>query len=366
MTDSLVQNPATKRAVSADDEELVALLEQRERIGIDTEFMRERTYFAQLCLVQIATPSKIYCADPLDAGDLTRFWDALMRCPWIVHSGRQDIEVIYQTTARLPASLFDTQIAAALSGYPPQLGYAALVQALTGRELEKGHTRADWARRPLPAAMLDYAAEDVEFLVDAADVLSERLERLGRFEWAVEDSHALLDVSLYDADPAAAVERIKAARNLRGRARRAAVLLAGWRERRALASNRPRRWILKDSVLVDIAQSNPNGERQLSKIDGMPAATVRRRADELLAILAEASAGDDDYVPPARPDERQKRTLKEMQRRAAAVADELGIAQEVIAPRKALVAAMLGERDGRLFTGWRREAIGERLLELLD
>ena len=357
--------PETMVLVPACDDELVGVLAEHRRIGLDTEFVRERTYFARLCLVQIATPSRIYCADPLGDGDLTRFWDALMRCEWIVHSGRQDIEVVYQTTGRMPRELFDTQVAAALLGYAPQLGYAALVRELFGRELPKSHTRADWAQRPLPAAMLAYAAEDVEYLLEAADVLRQRLDRLGRAGWADEDSAALLDAALYEIDPADAIDRIKAARNLHGRARRAAAALATWREQRALASDRPRRWILKDAVLVQLARANPGTLRDLATIDGLPAATVRRSGSELLQILADARTGEDDYTPPAPPDETQKAALKAMRRAVAERADELGIAAEIIAPRKALAAAALGDRQSRVFQGWRRGVIGEELLGLL-
>ncbi len=348
------------------DQELLAALGEQERIAVDTEFMRESTYFAKLCLVQVATPAGIFCEDPLAGGDLDAFWRAMMRCAWVLHSCRQDIEVIYQATERMPASLFDTQVAAALIGFAPQIGYAGLVRELFGKELPKSHTRADWTRRPLPEAMLHYAADDVEYLLEARDVLTERLDRLERAEWAAEDSMALLDPSLYTVDPDRAIDRLKAARNLRGRARRAAVGLASWRERRALTSDRPRRWILKDPVLLAVAQLNPRNERELAAVDGMPATTVRRSGADLLRILDEAANGSDSYVPPAAPSEGQKSLLKKMQKETSGIADELGVAAEIVAPRKELAAALTGERRGRVFRGWRRQIIGDRLLELLE
>lgn len=357
--------PTTKLVTPGNDEELLAALGNQDRIAVDTEFMRESTYFAKLCLVQVATPTETFCQDPLANGDLDAFWNAMMRCGWVLHSGRQDIEVIYQATEQMPTSLFDTQVAAALVGFAPQIGYAALVRELFGKELPKSHTRADWTRRPLPEAMLHYAADDVEYLLDAHDLLTERLDRLGRVEWAGEDSMALLDVSLYSVDPEQAIDRLKGARNLRGRARRAAAGLAGWRERRALASDRPRQWILKDSVLLGIAQLNPGNERELADVGGMPAATARRSGRDLLEILDEAANGSDAYVPPSPPDEQQKSLLKKIQRETAAIAEELGVAAEIVAPRKELAAALNGERECRVFTGWRRQIIGERLLDLL-
>jgi len=350
-------NPAT-------DIELVGELSSGSRVGLDTEFMRERTFYAQLCLVQIATPRRIYCADPLAGGNLDSFWQALCGCEWVLHSGRQDLEVVYQTSGRMPAALFDTQVAAGLLGMPPQLGYAQLVSSLFGVELAKGHTRADWSQRPLSNDMLDYAAEDVAYLLEAAVILIDRLEALGRLSWAMEDSAELLDTSLYEFHPADAVDRLKAARNLHGRTRRAAVRLATWREKRAQEADRPRQWILKDATLVELAVSNPKTQAQLAAVPGLPAATARRAGRELLAEIRAAEDETDDYVPPGRPTEKQKSTLKRMQAEVGRIAEELGIAAEGLAPRKELAAAMLGDAGGRVFRGWRRELLGNRLLEL--
>ncbi|MDH4106873.1 MAG: HRDC domain-containing protein [Gammaproteobacteria bacterium] len=355
----------TRLVNPAADDELVEMLASGGRIGLDTEFMRESTFYAQLCLVQIATPQSIYCADPLIEGELGPFWKALCQCEWVLHSGRQDLEVVYQTAGRMPRHVFDTQVAAGLLGMQPQLGYAQLVKELFDVELAKGHTRADWSQRPLGEAMLDYASEDVAYLLEAATILIDRLEALGRLDWALEDSAALLDPALYEFHPADAIERLKAARNLRGRARRAAVRLAAWREKRAQQADRPRQWILKDSVLMELAGSDPSTEADIGRIPGMPAATARRSGRELLAELQAARDEKDEYVPPGRPDERQKAALKRMQTEVVAISSELGIAAEVLAPRKELSAAIQGDRTGRVFRGWRRELIGDRLLELI-
>jgi len=344
---------------------LLAALRADEPLGIDTEFMRERTYFAQLCLVQVATRGDVFFVDPLEDDGLEAVWDELLASSWVLHSGRQDIEVVFQLTGRMPKALFDTQVAAALLGYAPQMGYAGLVQELFGAALDKSHTRADWTRRPLPQAMLDYAAEDVEYLLEARDRLATALEEKGRLAWAEEDSAALLDPGLYRSDPDTADERLKGARNLRGRPRRAAVALARWREKRALDANRPRQWILKDAVLLDVAQTNPRDEADLARIDGMPAAVVRRSGKEMLELLASAAAASDDYRPPPRPGEKEKALLKSLQKTVGQVAEELGIAAEVVAPRKELAAMVMGSRDCRSLAGWRREAVGEKLLAAL-
>ena len=343
-----------------------ALLSSDRRIGLDTEFMREKTFYPQLCLLQIATDDGIYCADPMGNADLDLFWQRLIDCQWVVHSARQDIEVLYHSSNRMPEILFDTQIAAALLGFAPQLGYAGLVNELFGVELAKSHTRADWTRRPLPAAALEYAAEDVEYLLPAYEFLTERLSKLDRLRWAEEDSAFLLQPSLYKGDFRHAVERLKGAKNLRGRARAAAARLASWREREAVRSDRPRQWIMKDAVLLEIASAGPKDQESLATIPGLAPRTLRRTANTLLGILEDARGDNIDYEPPQKPEEEQQAILKNMQAAVSACAEELEIAAEIIAPKKELFASLNGNRESRVFTGWRREMIGETLLEMLD
>lgn len=348
------------------DTVLAEALQAHSRLAVDTEFMRERTYYAQLCLVQVATPEGIYGMDPLADGNFGASWDTLLERQWVLHSGRQDIEVIYQATERMPHRLFDTQIAMSLLGYAPQLGYAALVKELFDTELPKSQTRADWSKRPLSDAMLKYAAEDVEYLLPAHDLLMERLETLGRTDWAEQDSMQLLERSLYDIDTDSAVDRLKGAGKLRGRPRRAAVALATWREQRALNSNRPRRWILKDTTVIDLATNNPKTESALDGISDLPPATAKRHGRELLALLDATESGSDSYVPPASPDDREKALLKALQSRVSAIAADLNVAAEIIAPRKELVAVIHGQRQSRLFTGWRQEHVTGELLNVID
>jgi ribonuclease D len=352
------------------DQSLASLVSDSGRIGVDTEFMREKTYFSQLCLLQVATGSEIICADPLeietaDKADTENFWRELMNPTWILHSGRQDIEVVFQTSGQMPRELFDTQIAAAFLGYQPQMGYANLVAELFQVELAKSHTRADWSRRPLSDDVLSYAAEDVEYLLPACDQLSERLDQAGRLKWALEDSADLLHVGLYDADPAAAIDRLKGARNLRGRGRAAAQALAAWREREAVRSNRPRQWIMRDQVLIDIAMTQPENRDDLADIEGLPESTIRRAGDELLGMLAEATHDQTGYRPPSRPNEHQKSILKKMQQVVTTCAEDFGISAEIVAPKKELSAAMLGRTESRVFRGWRRDLVGNDLLQLL-
>lgn len=347
-------------------ERIVSQIDDHWRIGVDTEFMRERTFFAQLCLVQIATSNDIYCVDPLVEVDMSDFWESLCGRVWVLHSARQDIEVVYQTAARMPQSIFDTQVAAGLLGYQPQMGYGNLVQELFDVELPKSHTRANWTTRPLSDEYLVYAAEDVEYLLPAYDALAEKLEKKGRLTWAEADSALLLETSLYDINPANAITRLKGARKLRGRRRNAAIRLAEWRETEALQTNRPRQWILRDNVIVDLAFRMPSTTSELAEIEDMPAKLVKRVGKDILAQIANSSEDGGDYQPPSPPSEEQKSLLKEMQGIVAICAAELDIAAETIASKKELSAVILGgHRDSRVFNGWRRELIGDQLTTLL-
>jgi len=336
------------------------------RLGVDTEFMREKTYFAQLCLIQTSTPDDIYCVDPLVEASQSEFWKRLLASSWVVHSARQDIEVVYQTAGAMPQEIFDTQVAAGLLGMPAQMGYAGLVKEFFGVEMAKSHTRADWTRRPLADEVLEYAAEDVEYLLPAFDILCEKLEKKGRLDWAQQDSHLLLDKSLYDISGEQAIDRLKGARNFRGPKRAAAARLAAWREEEAIRRDRPRQWIIRDNVLLDIAYRLPSNVSQLDDIDGMPSKLVSRVGKQLIDVVVASGADENGYQPPRPPDEAQKALLKEMQSQVADCAKDLEIAAETVASKRELSAVITsGGRNSRVFQGWRHELIGEQLSELL-
>jgi ribonuclease D len=266
----------------------------------------------------------------------------------------------------MPSAIFDTQIAAALLGYQPQMGYGNLVQELFDVTLPKSHTRANWTLRPLSDEFLEYAAEDVEYLLPAYDILAERLDKQGRLGWAEADSLMLLDESLYTVDTENAMVRLKGARKLRGRRRAIAASLAGWRETEALRRDRPRQWIVRDNVLVDIAYRMPQTLSELTAIDEMPSKLVNRAGRQILDLIANASDDGDDYQPPSSPNDEQKALLKKMQSIVSECASDLGIAAETIASKKELSAVIFGgNRNSRVFAGWRRELIGGQLAALL-
>jgi ribonuclease D len=340
-----------------------------EALALDTEFVRERTYYPRLCLIQAAIGGDVALVDALaiaDGGALARELADPAR-PKLLHAARQDIEALLPLTGSPLAPVFDTQQAAALLGFPAQVGYADLVRQLLGVELAKGHARTDWARRPLSREQLAYAADDVRYLPALAAALEERLAAAGRRGWLDEESRALADLALYRVEPDEAWRRLKGLERLDAAGFAAARALAGWRERRAMVRDLPRGWVLPDAAILELAAARPRTRDALSRVSSVPPGTAARAADELLAAIASPAAGgaERDAGDAGRPGPEQLRLQKALQQALAAVAAELGIQPEILATRRELAAMARGARDVPVLAGWRRGAVGERLLAVV-
>jgi ribonuclease D len=351
------------------DDELPALareLDSQPWLGIDTEFLRERTFFPKLCLLQISARTGIWCVDALRV-DLTALAPTLTAAGTrkVIHAARQDLEAFYLTTKRIISPVFDTQIAAGCTGFKPQIGYAELVKLLTGVVLSKGQTRTDWSKRPLSPAQLDYAADDVRHLEDVAAMLADRLRTLGRERWAHEDCAALEDPRLYEPDPALAWERLRGLAQLPPRPRSRAKAIAVWREQVARSRDLPRSWILPDAAIFELAEANPTSVPGLVGVRGMPAGFNAGFAAELLATLREEGRAEPSDLEPSqeiRPTPEQKAVAQRLAQIVDARAASLGVSAEILAPRGDLKALAIGRRDVHAITGWRRAEIGEELL----
>lgn len=340
------------------------------RLALDTEFMRERTYHARLCLVQIATDADCFLIDTcagLELGALHALLADRARVK-ILHAARQDLETLFVASGRVPGPVFDTQVAAALLGFPPQVGYAELVARQLGHSIDKGQTRTDWSRRPLTPEQLAYAADDVHHLLALHAELAAALEGQGRAGWLVEDARALEDESLYRLDPADAWRRLKGLMRLRPPEQAAARALAEWRERRAVASDKPRGWILSDEALYGLATRAPSTLGELEQVPALPPALVRKRGEELISLVASARERSAEaaapQVPP-RPTPEETAQLARLQQHVRNKAAELGISPEVLATRRDVEALVFrGRGESVLVRGWRRDVIGRELLEL--
>jgi ribonuclease D len=336
-------------------------------VGLDTEFMRERTYYAQLCLLQLAAPGVAVCVDTLAVADLTplRALAASPATTKIIHAARQDLEVLEPALGRV-APLFDTQVAAALCGFPAQVGYADLVREILGVDLHKSQTRTDWSRRPLTDAQIDYALDDVRHLDALRQALLGRLAQLGREAWLAEEMAALADEPLA-TEPDRAWERLKGIRELDEHRQRVARRLAAWREERAIRSDRPRGWILPDAALRDIVANVPRDAAALARTRELPEGILARSGARILELVAEC---EPPAVLPPLP-QRRRPEPDEVQRQGRlgtvlkAVAAELKLAPELLATRRDLDRMAAGQRDVAPLRGWRRAVVGEPLVAAL-
>lgn len=332
-------------------------------VGIDTEFLRERTYRAELCLVQMTTRSGPVCLDPLALPDLDSLRPIFCGGPLkVLHAGRQDLEVMLPLVG-IVRPLFDTQIAAALAGFPAQVGYAELVRRLLERELPKGQTRTDWSRRPLSPEQIEYALDDVRYLLPLREILLEQLERLQRLPWLEAELAELEDPARLAVDPEQAWQRFKGVGNWDPGRLRLLKSLAAWRERRAIDRNRPRGWILDDAVLREIVQQVPRDHETLARIPEIPEGVLRHSGDELLALI---SGADIEHPPPPLPRrERPDPELVARTRRLAEVvqdlAKELSIAAEVLATRRDLEEIARGAVCLKVLGAWRADLLADRL-----
>jgi len=337
-------------------------------IGVDTEFMRERTYYAQLCLLQLALPARCAAVDTLALADCAplRPLMATSAVRKVLHAARQDLEVLYPATGPL-AGVYDTQVAAALVGLAPQIGYAELVERLLGVRLHKTQTRTDWTRRPLSAEQIHYALDDVRYLLPLREALDARLAQLGRSAWFDEEMAGLDGAGSFAIDPAEAWKRLKGLADLDPSRRELAQQLAAWREERAMSADRPRGWILPDAALRDIVLRAPRTPAELERIAELPEGIRRNSGGQILALID--SLGLPARLPPLpgrqRPDAEQVERVRRLAALTQRAAAELQLAPEILATRRELERLAAGARSAGPLEGWRRTVIGEALLAAL-
>jgi ribonuclease D len=355
------------------------------RLAIDTEFMGEGRYRTMLCLIQLATPTKapageawIELVDPLDDCNDLAILALLISDPdveLIVHAGRQDVALLRRTLGCLPRTVFDTQLAAGFVGMPAQGSYESLLAELLGIKLAKSASFTRWDARPLSPEQLAYAREDVVHLIELADELERRLSALGRLQWARQECEPL-ELSSDERDLDAIFSRLPRARGLSPASQAVARALVQWREQTAERRDRPVQSVVHDAALVEIAKRRPTTPAQLKEIRGVAQSLLYRNAAEVLRVIADAR--NRAPQPPARtsptstsdPSDAPLIALGEALVRTRT--REAGIAYELLAARADLQAVVAARREGapepdvRTLRGWRRELVGDELLELLD
>ncbi|MBU0655953.1 MAG: ribonuclease D [Gammaproteobacteria bacterium] len=350
---------------------LLTRLDKAEWVTLDTEFIREKTYYPRLCLIQIASSDTLACIDPLQIGDLTPFIDWLNEPQRlkVLHAAWQDMEIFHHLGDKVPAPLFDTQVAAAVLGLGDQLGYARLVEQLLGIPLDKSQSRTDWSRRPLSSKQLEYAIDDVRHLRDVYLLLREQLEKLGRLHWLDKPFQKLADPATYAVNPRTVWERVKNVQILKPRQLAILRELAAWREERALHKNIPRRWIISDEILVDLARMKLNTPDSMHQIRGLTGEQIDRYAREWLDCIARAKALPESEWPQL---PRRRKLTPEMSvvtdllmTLLNQIADENGISAQMVATRQQ-VEKMLEEGRTTLSDDWRGALVNELFTEVLN
>jgi ribonuclease D len=341
-------------------------------VTVDTEFLRETTYWPKLCLIQAATEDEAVLIDPLAPGlDLSPFFELLAneKVRKVFHAARQDIEIFVKLTGHVPANIFDTQVAASVCGFGDSVSYDNLVRSITNVELDKSSRFTDWSARPLTDKQKVYALADVTHLRDVYKALIKQVDETGRWDW-VEDELAVLEsIHTYVVQPEHAWERLKARMN-KPRDVAALKALAAWRERRAQDSDQPRSRILKDDALIDIAVQRPLTPEAFDKLRSVQRGFGRSSASgEIMALLKDVEALNKNDLP--RMPERYrgpspKGAVGDLVRvLLKAVAEEHGVASRIIATSDDIDALVLDDdADVPALKGWRRKLFGDKALAI--
>ncbi len=340
-------------------------------IGFDTEFVRTRTYFPKLGLVQVGDPERVFLIDVVEIDDLSPLAELLSdpRVIKVLHSPSEDLEVLQHTFGSYPEGIFDTQVAATLAGYGPTPGYQRLVEELFGVELPKAEQRSNWLRRPLTAAQIQYAGLDAAFLLPAHERLTADLERLGRTNWAREEAAGLVTACQARLDPEFVVARLLRA-SLGPRQSAVLRALVRWREEHAARRDLPRNFVVRDEALIEMARRRPRTVESLREVESLRPRELARYGEALLGVV---SSGEAIALEPASTRRRsgpaprgRVAELRELARKAAV---ELGLPPEFLVRRRWIEELITAVRDGDHelplgLQGWRRAVVGEALLEL--
>lgn len=356
-----------------DLENLVRDLEGSKVLAIDTEFLREKTYYAKLCLIQINNGEIQAIIDPLRVHSLKVLAPIMEdeNCVKVFHSGSQDIEILYNAIGVMPAPLFDTQMAAALMGFPLQVGYGPLVHAICGVKLAKADSYTDWSRRPLTQNQLRYALDDVVYLPQMYEHMVETLESQGRREWLKDDFAELGNTQKYELDPMDAWRKVKRVASLSRPQLAVARELAAWREREARTRNLPRKWIVPDEAIVEVARKAPQSIDRLMEVRGLNSKLTTKNARLVLeAVKRGKECSPEDYPVIPKRSGGEPEVVGAVELLSAVVelrAHESGVAVPVLASHDDLVRLVHGRTDEcEVMKGWRFELVGRELRDVMD
>jgi ribonuclease D len=372
---ALMQHQPLEHTIIADTATLAAFCERlskAEFITVDTEFLRENTFWAQLCLIQMAGPDEAAIIDPLAGGlDLAPFYELMAnkRVTKVFHAARQDIEIFVKQAGAVPKPIFDTQVAAMVCGYGDQVSYDQLVSRVTGHQIDKSSRFTDWSHRPLSAKQIAYAISDVTYLRDVYLSLSAQLSEQDRATWVDEEMAVLSDLQTYHTHPEEAWQRLKMRVK---KPRQLAVLksLAAWREREAQSRDVPRGRVLKDDAIYEIALQQPRDAESLGRLRAIPRGFERSNtARGILGAVDEAFSVPENELPRiprqrAAP-EHASAAVELLKVLLKMVAEEHGVASRIVAGGEDLEKIAADDSaDVAALRGWRRQLFGEQALAL--
>ena len=340
-------------------------------LAIDTEFLREKTYYAKLCLLQMQTDEETVIVDPFAVDDLTVLADVFTN-PGVLklfHAGSQDIEILYRVVGVMPTPIFDTQLAAALLGHTQQIGYGALVNLCCGVQLKKIDSYTDWSRRPLSPSQVNYAADDVVYLPAVYRKVSGQLASLGRTHWLDPDFAELVDPKKYAVNERDRYRRLKRVGQLKPRQLSAARELAEWRELKAERSDIPRKWVMTDEQIVEACKREARSIDELFMVRGLSDKLSTRDARAVVACIVRGlDTPMEDWPEHARPSRNEANVDVVVDLMSAVVrkrARENNIAFQTLCNHSDLAKVARGYRDVAILQGWRRDIVGNELLDLL-
>jgi len=339
------------------------LSEQSGMVAIDTEFFREKTYSAKLCLVQLGIDEHQYCIDVLAIDDLSLLIELFgdVRITKIFHAARQDLEVIFQTLGVMPTPIFDTQLAAAFCGLDMQIGYAALVEERLGIELGKSQARTDWTKRPLSEEQLAYAGDDVAYLGQIYQAAKAELVQVGKYDWYLQEIDSYYDTTPYVADPVLAYKRLSGG-GLNLIQQYTLKALAEWREASAQQRDIPRNWVLRDDRLFDLAIKRPTSVDEVLEMSVFGRKSAKHLAPKAAQVIASVQVGDEPLWTKVEPlNKQQKGVCSAMMKRLKELAEQHSVAQALLGTRRDIESLYRHGRSGKLLNGWREELVGKPL-----
>lgn len=336
-------------------------------VALDTEFIRERTYYPQLALVQLAIPGEILLVDPLVPGmdDALR---PLLLDPAVtklMHSASEDLQALQRGCAALPAPLFDTQVAAALCGLGSGLGYQKLVEQVTGIQLAKGETRSDWLRRPLSESQHEYAADDVRHLHAVHELLDNRLTELNRHAWLQADADRALRNAVQEGEDPWPHLGVRSAQSLDAEGQVRLCRLLRWRDIEARRSDRPKSWIIDNELAVGLARRPPRDFNEFNAMLDRHPKAPRRSRGELWERLTAPIEAEERAIPLLKPESYDKQMLKAMQEAVITVAQAHGLPEGLLCARRHLESLLEGRGWPEALNGWRRELLEPALAPLI-